>query len=560
MGKIRIGLLIGNFHQPSWVYDIIENINSDSYAEIKLVVKNETISPNVSWIQRFRNNFNFYALYRRAEEKISKSNSDGFLQKDISHLVKPAGHLTIKGNESKTSEYEDRDDVSKILEYKIDVFLKFGTDFSFVHLLKTAKLGVWSFYHNDKYAFRGEPIGFWEFYYQKKEIGSYLEIVNDDDNDDSEVLYRSWSDISRIHQKSLSGFYLKTSLFVQRKLKELYEIGEENFLRKLKFENEPLQFYSKKLFRRPGNIQFLKVVFRNIISSIKYRIRTKFYFDQWIVLFSFGKPGSISRSIYKYKRIIPPSDRFWADPFVIFKDEKYFVFFEELIYKKKGEAGHLSVMEITKDGIVSEPKIILKKPYHLSYPFIFEYNNIYYMIPESSGDSTIQLYECTDFPYKWEFKMNLMENITAVDTTIFFKDNKFWLFVNVSEIPGVSKSEELFLFSSDSLFSNDWKSHPSNPIISDIRSARPAGRIFYHKGRLYRPSQDCSVAYGYSILLNEIVELTEEKYKEIKISDITPDWDKDVIATHTLSFDHDLTVIDAQIRRRKNLFSFNRKN
>lgn len=560
MGKIRIGLLIGNFHQPSWVYDIIENINAGAYGEIVLVVKNETISPDVSGIQRFRYNFNLYSLYRRVEEKISKSNSDVFLQKDISPLVKPAGHLTINGNENKNPEYASGDDATKILEYKIDVFLKFGTEFSFGHLLKTAKLGVWSYHHNDKYAFRGEPVGFWEFYYQKKEIGSYLEIVNDDEDDDSGILYRSWSGISRIHKKSLDGFYLKTSLFIRRKLKELYEMGGELFLKKLKFENEPLQFYSNKLFRQPGNIQFLKVIFRNIISSIKYRIRMKFYFDQWILLFSFGKPGDISRSIYKYKRVIPPSDRFWADPFVIFKNEKYFVFFEELIYKKKGEMGHLSVMEITRDGTVSEPKIILKKPYHLSYPFIFEYSNRYYMIPESSGDATIQLYECTGFPYEWEFKMNLMENICAVDTTMFFKDNKFWLFANVSEIPGVSKSEELFLFSSDSLFSNNWKSHPANPIISDIRSARPAGRIFYHNGRLYRPSQDCSVAYGYRILLNEVIELTEEKYKEIIISDITPDWDKDVIATHTLSFDHDLTLIDAQIRKRKNIFSFNRKN
>ena len=558
MGKIRIGLLIGNFHQPSWVYDIIENINSGSYGEIVLVVKNETISPDVSWMQRFRNNFSFYSLYRRFEEKFSKSNFDVFLLKDISHLVIAAGQIKIKGNENKNCEDAGRDEVSKIQEYKIDVFLKFGSDVFYSAILKTAKLGVWSYCHNDKHAFRGGPVGFWEFYHQKKEIGSYLEIANED-NDDSEILYRSWSGISRIHKKSLRGFYLKTSLFIQRKLKELYELGEADFLRKLKLENETLHFYSNRLFSRPGNIQFLKVIFRNIISSIKYRIRTKFYFDQWILLYSFGKPENISRSIYKYKRIVPPSDRFWADPFVIFKNEKYFVFFEELIYKKEGEKGHLSVIEIAKDGIISEPRIILKKPYHLSYPFIFEYNNIYYMIPESSGDSTIQLYECTDFPYEWEFKMNLMENITAVDTTLFFKDNKFWLFANVSEIPGVSKSEELFLFSSDRLFTKDWKSHPANPIISDIRSARPAGRIFYHNGRLYRPSQDCSVAYGYSILLNEITELTDEKYKEIKISGITPDWDNDVIATHTLSFDHDLTVIDAQIRRRKNIFSFKRK-
>ncbi len=48
--------------------------------------------------------------------------------------------------------------------------------------------------------------------------------------------------LSRIHKKSLRGFYLKTSLFIQRKLKELYELGEENFLRKLKLENEDFAF------------------------------------------------------------------------------------------------------------------------------------------------------------------------------------------------------------------------------------------------------------------------------------------------------------------------------
>ncbi len=46
-------------------------------------------------------------------------------------------------------------------------------------ILKTAKLGVWSYCHNDKYAFRGGPVGFWEFYQQKKEIGSSLEMISE---------------------------------------------------------------------------------------------------------------------------------------------------------------------------------------------------------------------------------------------------------------------------------------------------------------------------------------------------------------------------------------------
>jgi hypothetical protein len=153
-----------------------------------------------------------------------------------------------------------------------------------------------------------------------------------------------------------------------------------------------------------------------------------------------------------------------------------------------------------------------------------------------------------------------MENVKAVDTTVFYKDNKFWLFTNIREIEGASTCEELFLFSSDVLFTNNWESHPCNPIISDVKSSRPAGRIFYSNGKLFRPSQDCSVRYGYATIINEIIELSETKYKEIKVSGITPDWDDDVVATHTLSYDQGLTLIDATIKMKKRWLPFLRKN
>jgi hypothetical protein len=177
------------------------------------------------------------------------------------------------------------------------------------------------------------------------------------------------------------------------------------------------------------------------------------------------------------------------------------------------------------------------------------------MIPESEENSTIELYQARNFPFDWEFKMNLMENIKAVDATILFKDNKCWLFANIREVDGASYSEELFLFSADTLLTTNWKSHPCNPIVSDVKSSRPAGRLFHHKGKLYRPSQDCSLRYGYSTIINEITELSGCSFKEKKVTEISPDWAPDVVATHTLSFDHGLTVIDATIKRRKLSFS-----
>lgn len=97
-----------------------------------------------------------------------------------------------------------------------------------------------------------------------------------------------------------------------------------------------------------------------------------------------------------------------------------------------------------------------------------------------------------------------------------------------------------------------------NPVVSDVRSARPAGKLFYHNNRLYRPSQDCSAHYGYSLMLNEVDQLTETVYKEHVSTYIRPEWEKDVMGTHTLSNDHNLFVIDALITRRKHWLKFSR--
>jgi hypothetical protein len=231
---------------------------------------------------------------------------------------------------------------------------------------------------------------------------------------------------------------------------------------------------------------------------------------------------------------------------------KYFLFFEEVLYQKV-ERGHIAVAEINEKGFLSSPVTILKEPFHLSYPFVFRYEGKYYMIPESEESTTIRLYESVSFPFEWSFKMNLMENVRAVDTTLLFKDGKIWMFTNIRDIEGASYSEELFLYSADTLFTTDWKAHPGNPIVSDARSSRPAGGIFMFNNRYYRPSQDCSIRYGYATVFNEITRLDDQVYEEKPVTGITPEWADDLYATHTFSSEKRLSAIDAIIRRRKGL-------
>jgi hypothetical protein len=175
----------------------------------------------------------------------------------------------------------------------------------------------------------------------------------------------------------------------------------------------------------------------------------------------------------------------------------------------------------------------------------------YFMVPEAAENRTIDLYECAEFPRQWKFKTNLMKNVKAVDTTLFHYNGKWWLFTGMAENEGSFPLVELFLFFSGDLFAGEWDSHPLNPIVSDIKKSRPAGRLFTRNGKIFRPSQDCSKFYGYGFDLNEVLLLSETEYLEKRMTSVRPHWDKKIQGTHTFSREGELTIIDAFMRRRK---------
>lgn len=290
------------------------------------------------------------------------------------------------------------------------------------------------------------------------------------------------------------------------------------------------------------------------LNSLKTKFLNSLYFHQWLLMIDISDDLSTNFSIFK--KIIPPKDRFWADPFIIYKNEKYYVFFEELVYSEK--IGHISLIEIDKNGHYSKPIKIIDLSFHLSYPFIFEFQKNYYFIhcSISKNRTSVDLFKCIEFPHKWEFHKELITNIAVVDTTLFYHKNKWWLFACTANKDGTSSSENLVLYYADSPTSESWTSHPQNPIVSDIRKARPAGNIFSMQNKLIRPSQNCTKYYGYGLSFNEIIKITESEYKEQQIDSFEPKWDHNIIAMHTFNHKNNLTVIDGMLRRRHSLFSW----
>jgi hypothetical protein len=267
---------------------------------------------------------------------------------------------------------------------------------------------------------------------------------------------------------------------------------------------------------------------------------------QWQMGYYFaGENTDTAQRPERLHRLVPPRDRDWADPFVFQRNGRRVIFFEEMPYRTS--KGHISAIEIQPNGEPGVARMVLDRPYHLSYPFVFEWNGELYMLPETAQNRTIELYRCQDFPARWTLHKVLLEDISAFDATLWCQQGRWWLFVNVAEA-GASPSEELHLYWSDSPL-GPWAAHPANPVVSDARHARGAGPLFVRDGVLYRPSQDCSSAYGNAVSVNRVEVLDMHSYREVPVSRIHAGWYPDMLGLHTFSSSGTMRVIDYKVRR-----------
>jgi hypothetical protein len=142
-----------------------------------------------------------------------------------------------------------------------------------------------------------------------------------------------------------------------------------------------------------------------------------------------------------------------------------------------------------------------------------------------------------------------MSGVSAVDSTACFHEGRFWLMTAMSATGG-SVNDELFLFHADSPHCK-LKPHPANPVVSDVRRARPAGMPFLRDGQLIRPGQDCSKSYGQAISLNAISAWNTREYRESPAGRIEPGEFGRCEGTHTINSTGAWTVADGRRLRVK---------
>ena len=195
-----------------------------------------------------------------------------------------------------------------------------------------------------------------------------------------------------------------------------------------------------------------------------------------------------------------------SDPFLVRVDSEYFLFFE--VMNRRNMRGEIGLARSLDGTTWDYHGIVLADPFHLSYPYVFEWEGEYYLLPESHEALGVRLYASDSFPTKWSLRSTLLRG-RYVDPSIFRAASRWWLFV------GEFGNEVLRLFYSTGLH-GPYLEHPASPIVAeDAHSARPAGRVLAFDGRIFRCAQDDDPLYGSAVNLFEITALSPNEYEEV---------------------------------------------
>ncbi|HET9603739.1 MAG TPA: hypothetical protein VFO96_05575 [Gemmatimonadales bacterium] len=542
-GTVRLGVLTDGDDVPYWMASALREVQERGLAEVVLIVERASAAPPApqgTRMGRWWKNRKLlaFALAERLDRRRGPAAPAAASLRDIAPRAARLEVSPILGRFTDT--FRD-DDVAAVQRHDLDVLVRLGFRILKGAILGAARNGVWSFHHGDNRTNRGGPPGVWEVLEDRPETGVTLQRLSSE-LDGGEVLARGVGRTERFSfARNVGSLYPRSSRMLVRSVERLAR-GQP--ARQASAGDGEWHAYQHRLYRRPTNGELLRAGARLGVRYTRQRSRWRGRELTWSVAWHMAsaKQGAVPHDVmHQYHELRPPADRFWADPFVVRDGDSMWMFFEELVFSNP--VGRIAAWQMGPKGPIGDAAVVLERPYHLSYPFVFQWEGQWYMLPESQAALRLELYRATDFPRKWELDRVLLDPFNGVDATLYHHtDGRWYLFTSIADI-GITHDEELHLFVGDSPF-GPFMPHPENPLVADVRRARMAGRLFRHGTRLIRPAQCCAPLYGSGITMHVVEELSPTAYRERPVQHLGPTWDPRLLGLHTINAQDGLSVID----------------
>jgi hypothetical protein len=512
---------------------VVEHLRSCDFAEIVVLLRRgEEAAPR-------RAKALLFSLYAALERRRSGPASELLACEDLSGQLAGIPSLDLGASTEGDAIRVPEDAAARLRSLELDVIVHLGARRLESLAPEVSRHGVWSYRWSDVEAYDGGPSGFWELAERSPVSGVSLLALGRRPAD-AVLLARGLASTdpdgcltrNRVKPRMLG------SSFVIRKLKELHEAGA---VRGDPSAAAPLPPRPPRR-TNPSNLEMLRFLAPRLVAKARERLLDVPRRVQWRVAVrmdgapSFQANGDFNTTGFRF--IEAPPGHLFADPFLLRRQGQVYCFFEDLDHATG--KGIIACARVSPDGELVDPRPALERPYHLSYPCVFQEGERVYMVPESRRNGTVDLFRATRFPDRWEQVRTLLRG-PGLDTTVLRHGGRYWFFVTVREPEGAG--EQLLLFHSESL-TGALCFHPGNPISADVRYCRSGGAIFTDGGRLIRPSQDCSGTYGRQLHFHQIVALDPDRYREVLLSTIPP-WGG-LAGTHTYNRCGEVEVLDGK--------------
>ncbi|TVR43651.1 MAG: hypothetical protein EA394_00955 [Bacteroidia bacterium] len=549
--KLRVGILVQGETVPAWGYHIIQEIIASKHLELALIIRiPDAGCKKRPFFSRLRHAIahSLFSFHMAFERLLFRPKPNAFAAMNPEPLLRGIPEFvpeTLSGSGMSDISLP----VEALKHLPPDVIVQLYPGAVYARLAGFVRCGLWAVGSHCAGGDHDGLAGVWELLRRHDVTAATIHIRQNDKSDRPVVLKSVFRTMENSIRWNRNTYYWKVSVLMVQKLVELSRTGWGAFFERAVSQGYKNQISAQVPSEKPGNLRMAVLVMQLIFSYLRKKIDRFFFFYQWILLFKKGQGDDPDEQPGLSQRLYPPKDRLWADPFVIHKDNKYYVFYEEMLFGEK--KGRIACKVFDGEENIRDAGVVLALEGHLSYPFVFEDGGMFYMIPENSAGRAIDLYRSDKFPGQWEPAGRIMGDVEAADATVFKHKGTYWLFVNIRSHPGVSINDDVFLFYSDRLLDGQWHPHPQNPVVSDVRFSRPAGKLFMRDGRVYRPAQNGGKHYGYGVQIMEVERLDKTRYSETPVNSILPLWAPDVRGIHTLNASKGFTVADALVKRKR---------
>ena len=231
---------------------------------------------------------------------------------------------------------------------------------------------------------------------------------------------------------------------------------------------------------------------------------------------------------------------FQADPFLIEKDDKLYVFYEALSFRNSKGTLRCRVLDrelVELEDIRLEGFDDLQC--HLSFPYLIHINDQLFMIPESSERKEVILFQSTEFPARWK-QVKVLISDTQLTDNVFISIN----------LLSTTMDNEIIIHSAVHIYGQWQRITPSLKVSNPHH--RGAGASYQVENKMYFLTQECTPeTYGKSIYIKELVTLNDTNFAETLIEQINSSINHSD-GVHTLNFSNNYIVYDTKI----NKFSF----